>query len=58
MVDSAPYHSVVLEKCLTQSWRKDEIIAWLQKKGIPFIKGSFKAELLIFATTNTFSRKM
>jgi hypothetical protein len=48
-VDSSPYHSVLLEKPQTQSWRKDEIIASLQEKGIPFAQGSFKAELLNLA---------
>jgi lambda repressor-like predicted transcriptional regulator len=53
VMDKAPYHSVFLENLLTHCWRKDEIIAWLQKKGIPFAKGSFKVELLNFATANT-----
>jgi lambda repressor-like predicted transcriptional regulator len=56
-MDNAPYHSVLLEKSPTQSWRKDEIIAWQQQKGIPFAEGSFKAEILNLAITNTPSRK-
>jgi transposase len=49
VLDNAPYHSI--------SWRKDEIIAWLQQKGIPFAEGYFKAELLNLTITNTFSIK-
>jgi hypothetical protein len=55
VMDNAPYHSILLEKPPTQSWRKDEIIAWLQQKGIPFAEGSFKAELLNLTITNTSS---
>jgi hypothetical protein len=51
MMDNAPYN--VLEKTPTQSWRKDEIIAWLPEKGIPFAEGSFKAELLNLIIANT-----
>jgi hypothetical protein len=57
VIDSAPYHSVLLEKPPTQSWRKEEIIAWLQEKRIPFTEGSFKAELLNLTTATTSSRK-
>jgi hypothetical protein len=57
LMDNAPYHSILLEKPATQNRRKDEIIAWLQQKGIPFAEGSFKAELLNLAITNTCSRK-
>jgi hypothetical protein len=57
VMDNAPYHSILLEKPPTQSWRKDEIIAWLQQKGILFAEGSFKAELLNLAIANTSSRK-
>jgi hypothetical protein len=56
-LDSALYHSILLEKPPIRSWRKDEIIAWLQQKGIPFAEGSFKAELLNLAITSTSSRK-
>jgi hypothetical protein len=45
----ASYYSILLEKPPTQSWRKDQIIAWLQEKRIPTPKGSFKAELLNLA---------
>jgi hypothetical protein len=54
---NAPYHSILLEKPPTHSWRKDEIIAWPQQKGIPFTEGSFKAELLNLTITNICSRK-
>jgi hypothetical protein len=36
VMDNAPYHSVLLEKSPTQSWRNDETIDWLQNKGILF----------------------
>jgi hypothetical protein len=57
VMGNPPYHNVLLEKPPTQSWRKDKIITWMQEKGIPFTKGSFKAELLNRATANTSSRK-
>jgi hypothetical protein len=57
VMDNASYHSVLVEKPRTQSWRKDEIIAWLQEMGIPFAEGSFKAELLNLAIANTSSKK-
>jgi lambda repressor-like predicted transcriptional regulator len=56
-MDSATYHNVLVKKRPTKSWRKDEIIAWLQEKGIPFAEGLFKAELLNLAITNTSSKK-
>jgi hypothetical protein len=55
MLDNASYHNVLVEKPPTQSWRKDEIIAWLQEKGIPFAEGLFKTELLNLAIANTSS---
>jgi hypothetical protein len=57
VMNNAPYHSVLLEKPPTWSWRKDKIIVWLQEKVIPFAEGSFKAKLLNPATANTSSRK-
>jgi hypothetical protein len=57
VMDNASYHNVLVEKPPTQSWRKDEIIAWLQEKRIPFAEGLFKAELLNLAIANTSSKK-
>jgi hypothetical protein len=57
VMDNASYHNVHVEKSPTQSWRKDEIIAWLQEKGIPFAEGLFKAESLNLAIVNTSSKK-
>jgi hypothetical protein len=57
VMDNASYHSVLIEKPPTQSRRKDEIIAWLQEKVIPFVEGSFKAELLNLAIANMSSKK-
>jgi hypothetical protein len=56
VIDNAPYHSV-LEKPPTHSWRKNEMIAWLQEKGISLTEGSFTAILLNLTATNTSSRK-
>lgn len=33
VMDNAPYHSVKMEKCPTTSWRKANIIEWLENKG-------------------------
>jgi hypothetical protein len=57
VMDSASYHNVLVEEPPTQSWRKDEIIAWLQEKGIPFAEGSLKAELLNLAIANMSTKK-
>jgi hypothetical protein len=56
--DNAPYHSVLLEKPPTQSCCMDDIIAWLQEKGILFTKKSFRVELMNLAAANTSSSKM
>jgi hypothetical protein len=36
IMDNASYHSTLPEKPPTQRWRKDEMIAWLQQRGILF----------------------
>lgn len=46
IMDNAPYHSVVLNKAPTSSWRKNEIILWLRKNGVPCSEDLLKAELL------------
>jgi hypothetical protein len=56
-MDSASYHSVLLEKPPAQSWRRDEIIAWLQEQKINFPEGAFKTELLHLTTANKSPRK-
>jgi hypothetical protein len=50
IMDNASYHSVLLNKPPTQSWRKDHIIAWLQED-------SFKAKLLNLANAYKSPRK-
>jgi hypothetical protein len=55
-MDNASYHND-LEKPPKLSWRRDEIIAWLQETRIPFAVRSFKAELQNLATANKSSRK-
>jgi len=56
-MDSASYHSVLLEKPHQQSWRRDKIIAWLQKKTANLPQGAVEAELLRLATDNKSPRK-
>jgi hypothetical protein len=43
VMDSVPYHSVLLEEPPTHSWRKNEITARLQEEEIPFAKGTFQS---------------
>jgi ABC-type Zn2+ transport system substrate-binding protein/surface adhesin len=57
VMNNASYHNVHIEKPPIQSWRKDEIIAWLQEKLIHFAEGSFKAELLNLNIANMSSKK-
>lgn len=46
VMDNAPYHSRRLEKLPTTSWRKGDIIKWLQEKQIPFEETMLKVQLL------------
>lgn len=46
VLDNAPYHSVQLERIPNNSWRKDDIAAWLTNKGIGFEQKSIRPELL------------
>ena len=52
VIDNAPYHSVKSERIPNKSWRKSNIISWLQAKSIPFAEGLVKAELLELVTAN------
>ena len=45
VMDNAPYHNQVHEKCPTKSSLKREMVAWLEKKGIPFDPTSIKSML-------------
>lgn len=47
VMDNAPYHSVKLEIIPTTSWNKQQIIDWLQSKGISMDLGYLKKELLV-----------
>ncbi|KRT84871.1 hypothetical protein AMK59_789, partial [Oryctes borbonicus] len=49
VMDNAPYHSVLLEKQPLQSWRKDDIIQWLNTNQIPCESTMNKNELLEIA---------
>ena len=44
-MDNAPYHNEVHEKCPTKSSLKRDMVAWLEKKGIPLDPSSIKSEL-------------
>lgn len=46
VMDDAPYHSEKLEELPNSSWRKTDIIAWLESKGKAGDASMLKAELL------------
>ncbi|XP_071632141.1 uncharacterized protein [Temnothorax longispinosus] len=50
VMDNAPYHSVKVEELPNASWRKDEIIKWLEDKGKEISETMVKAELLQIVT--------
>lgn len=52
VMDNAPYHSVLIEKQPQTSWRKADIIEWLQLNNIPLGDAKFKAEFLHLAKCN------
>ena len=52
VLDNASYHSRLLEKLPTTSWKKTDIINWLSKKNIPFEDGMLKKELLKIVQEN------
>jgi len=56
--DNASYHNIVLEKPPRQSWRRDQIIAWLQEPGTFFPQGAVKAQLLHQAIATKSPRKL
>lgn len=47
VMDNAPYHSVKIEKIPNASWKKMEIIEWLESKDIAADMTMLKAELLL-----------
>ena len=49
VMDNAPYHSVRLYRRPNTSWRKQDIVEWLQKKNLAFDEKSVKAELVSLA---------
>ncbi|XP_050306286.1 uncharacterized protein LOC126743300 [Anthonomus grandis grandis] len=49
VMDNSPYHSVELEKQPSCSWKRGEIVEWLEKNEFRFDKQIFKAELLSLA---------
>jgi transposase len=46
VMDNAPYHSVKMDKIPVISWKKADIMKWLQEKNIDFDDALVKAELL------------
>lgn len=46
VMDNASYHSTLKEKIPTSKWRKNEIVQWLQRKGIQHDPIVTRAELL------------
>lgn len=46
VMNNAPYHSMKVEKIPTTAWNKQQIIDWLQSKGISVEKSYLKKELL------------
>jgi transposase len=52
VLDNAKYHNPVVEKSPTGSWKKGDIIAWLQKKGLPADPSLTKVELMKIVVTN------
>jgi hypothetical protein len=47
VMHSIPYQGVLLEKPPIQSWRRDEVIAWLQENRITYPQGLSKLNYYI-----------
>lgn len=52
IMDNASYHSRVLNKQPTNSWKKQEIVDWLNNKSINYPVNAYKNELLTIAQNN------
>lgn len=52
IMDNAPYHSVLIEKNPSSSWKKADIIEWLNTNSIKHDPTSFKTELLVLAKSH------
>jgi transposase len=52
IMDNAPYHSMLLDKCPNNSWKKSDIQDWLVTHNIGFNEQMFKAELLHIVALN------
>lgn len=46
VIDNAPYHSRKLEKIPNMSWKKHEIVQWLDAKNITIAEGLLKRDLV------------
>lgn len=46
VMDNAPYHSVFSERLPNMSWRKDQIVSWLNEKTIVHDPNKIKLELI------------
>jgi len=47
VMDNAPYHSVQSEKYPASSWKKAEILEWLNSKGVVLDRPMLKAQLMV-----------
>ena len=45
-MDNAPYHSVKSGRIPNMSWKKNEIICWMDEKGVPYRDDMVKEELI------------
>ncbi|CAK1600029.1 unnamed protein product [Parnassius mnemosyne] len=53
VMDSASYHSIIVNKAPTSQSRKNDIREWLTLNDIPFEQNRIKAELLCLVKRNT-----
>lgn len=57
VMDNASYHSRLVEKNPTSSWKKSDITEWLLQYGIAFPPASLKVELLAIANANKIQKR-
>ena len=57
ILDNASYHSRLVDKNPTNSWKKEEIIEWFRKHNIAFRPASLKTELLAISKAHRIPNK-
>lgn len=57
-MNNAPYHSMLVEKMPSFSWRKPDIAAYLTTHNIPFNETLFKHDLLSTAKQHQFDETL